>query len=401
MRLYTNREIFDDLLSRLKSVIGEAETPVPLHIPEFNGNEKELVLDCVETVSSIGSYVNEFERKVAAVCGAKYCVAVVNGTAALEICMKIAGVRAEDEVIIPTLTFVATANAVHRLGAIPHFVDSCEMTLGIDPVALKKYLKKAAIQKSNGLYNRQTGRRISCLIPMHVFGHPVEMNELCSVAEEFCLTVIEDAAEALGSQYRNRPCGSLGLLGAISFNGNKIITTGGGGAIVTSNEELADRARHLSTTAKIPHAWEFMHDEPAYNYRLPNLNAALGVAQISQLDRKLLQKRYLAEKYLGMFDGIKFMKIFSEPKNCLSNYWLNALILGPTAKIQDRNEILKCLIAAGYMVRPVWNLMHTLPFHTDCPRAELKVAENLEARIINLPSSASLSKMHHKTVLNA
>lgn len=382
-----------NVLHRLERVLGPADDFIPLHVPEFLGAERELVMDTIDSgwVSSVGSYVDQFERDVANACGAAFGVAVVNGTAALELAMKVVGVRAGDEILMPALTFIATANAAHHIGAIPHFVDSAEDTLGIDPVALAEYLRNIGKSGPDGLYNRKTGRRISCVVPMHVFGHPVDMDRLNAVAEDFGLLVVEDAAEALGSRYKDRACGGLGRIGALSFNGNKIVTTGGGGAIVTDDEDLARHAKHLSTTAKVPHAWAFEHDEPGYNYRLPNLNAALGVAQIAQLDERVEKKRRLAARYKEVFSGFDDGKIFSETADARSNYWLNALVLAPDTDIATRDALLEGLNAAGYMARPVWSLMHHMSFHADHPRAPLPVAESLERRIINLPSSAMLA----------
>lgn len=381
------------VLARLEQVLGPPDGFIPLHVPEFLGSEQELVKNCIQTgwVSSVGSYVDQFERDVAAACGTAYGVAVVNGTAALEVAMKIVGVQPGDEVLIPTLTFSATANAAHHLGAIPHFVDSAESTLGLDPTALRTHLSRIGEARRNGLYNRETGRRISCVVPVHVFGHPVDMERLGDVAREFDLVIVEDAAESLGSRYKGRACGSFGRVGAVSFNGNKIVTTGGGGAIVTDDEALARRAKHLTTTAKIPHPWAFVHDEPAYNYRLPNINAALGVAQMAQLSTRVDKKRRLAKRYMAEFAGFDRGAIFDEPENARSNFWLNALILAPGTTEVDRNSLIDGLNAAGYMARPAWTLMHKLPFHAGNPRAALPIAEDLERRVINLPSSAMLA----------
>ena len=388
-----NTALLEGVLERLERVLGPANAFIPLHIPEFLGDERALVADCIDTgwVSSVGKYVDEFERDVAAACGAAHGVAVVNGTAALELAMKVVGVRPRDEVLMPALTFVATANAVHHLGAVPHFVDSAESTLGLDPDALRAHLRRIGQARPDGLHNRDTGRRISCIVPMHVFGHPVDMDGLAAVAQDFGLVIVEDAAESLGSRYNGKACGGLGRVGAVSFNGNKIVTTGGGGAIVTNDEALARRAKHLSTTAKMPHRWAFEHDEPGYNYRLPNLNAALGVAQMVQLGERLQKKRTLARRYIDIFAGFEGGTMFEEPAGAESNYWLNALLLAPGITEASRDDLLDGLNAAGYMARPVWKLMHRLPFLAEAPRAPLPVAEDLERRIINLPSSAMLA----------
>jgi perosamine synthetase len=389
----TGTALLKEVLTRLEYVLGPPGSVIPLHVPEFHGNERGLVIDCIDTgwVSSVGSYVNQFEQDVAAACETSYGVALVNGTAALEVAMKVVGVRPGDEVLMPALTFVATANAAYHLGAIPHFVDSATDTLGLDPASLYGQLSRIGEMRQGILYNRETGRRISCVVPMHVFGHPVDMDGLSAVAEEFALVIVEDAAEALGSRYGGRACGSFGRVGALSFNGNKIITTGGGGAIVTNDEDLARRAKHLSTTAKIQHPWAFEHDEPGYNYRLPNLNAALGVAQMVQLSERLEKKRRLAKRYIDAFAGFEGGAMFVEPTGAESNYWLNALVLSPETNDVVRDTLLDGLNAAGYMARPIWTLMHRLPFLTGAPRAPLQEAENLERRIINLPSSAMLA----------
>lgn len=392
-RAKSDTALLDGVLDRLEQILGPANPFIPLHVPEFDGDERSLVTECINTgwVSSVGSFVDQFERDVAAATCTAHCVAVVNGTASLEVAMVVAGVRRGDEVLMPALTFVATANAAHHLGAIPHFVDSASDTLGLDPVALAVHLRAVGRRGPDGLVNSATGRRISCVVPMHVFGHPVDMDGLADVAAEFGLVIVEDAAEALGSQYRGKPLGGFGRVAALSFNGNKIVTTGGGGAIVTDDEALARRAKHLTTTAKVPHRWAFDHDEPGYNYRLPNINAALGVAQMAQLSGRVEKKRLLAQRYIDGFGGFDFGSIFAEPTGARSNYWLNALVLAPGTDEAARNALLDGLNAAGYMARPVWTLMHRLMFHADCPRAALPVAEDLEQRIVNLPSSAMLA----------
>lgn len=381
------------IVARLRALLRDPDAFVPLHAPEFKGPEWEFVKDCLDTgwVSSVGKYVDQFEQEVADLCGAKYGVAVVNGTAALQISMLVGGVVAGDEVLMPALTFVATANAACHGGAIPHFVDSCPKTMGIDPKALRDYLAEIADCTGGQTINRKTGRRIAAIVPMHVFGHPVDMDALNDVARDYGLLVVEDAAESLGSTYKNRPCGSLGDIATLSFNGNKIITTGGGGAIVTNNEDFAKRAKYLTTTAKVPHRWAFDHSEVAYNYRMPNINAALGCAQLTQLQDRIAQKRQLAQHYIAGFSDLKSVAVFQEPEHAQSNYWLNALILDP-ALSASRDDLLDALNAADLMCRPVWTLMHHLPMFTDCPRSDLPVAEDLATRVINIPSSAHLGQ---------
>lgn len=348
--------------------------------------------DCLDTgwVSSAGKYVDAFEAALAERCNAAYAVAVVNGTAALHVAMLLGGVRPGDEVLIPTLTFVATANAVVYAGAIPHFCDSAIDTLGIDPARLRAYLSEIADRTQDATVNRKTGRRIAALVPMHTYGHPVDMDALHTVAADFDLPVIEDAAEALGSRYRGKPCGGIGHIGALSFNGNKIVTTGGGGAIMTNDPDLAKAAKHLTTTAKIPHKWAFRHDAVGYNYRLPNLNAALGCAQLEQLDAFLAAKRRLAQRYIAGFAGCAGLDVVREPAFAQSNYWLNAVLLNED-RAAMRDTLLEAANAAGLQCRPAWTLMHRLAMFASAPRMELPVAEAIEARLICIPSSASLA----------
>tara|TARA_A100001391_G_scaffold202163_2_gene191043 strand:- start:108 stop:1316 length:1209 start_codon:yes stop_codon:yes gene_type:complete len=390
----------EDIVHNLEGVIGSRDEFVALHAPEFLGREEEVVLDCLRSgwVSSVGSYVDQFEADVARACGAAHGVAVANGTAALEVALRITGVEPGDEVLMPSLTFVATANATHHLGAIPHFCDADTNTLGLDPAALRSHLNQIAETRAGGCYNRHTGRRLSAIVPMHVFGHPVDMDGVAAVARDFGLVVVEDAAESLGSLYGDRPCGSFGKVAALSFNGNKILTTGGGGAIVTDDPELAARAKHLTTTAKVSHPWAFSHDEIGYNYRMPNLNAALGVAQLEQLKSRLAQKRALAEAYIAAFAGYRDAKVFAEPQGTRSNYWLNTLLLEPHA-VEARETVLRALNDAGLMARPVWEPLHTLDIYAECPRAPLPVTTDLAARIINIPSSAHLGA-HIRTPSN-
>ncbi len=377
------------VVEALQSVLGEG--PVPLHEPRFQGNEQRYVQDCIEStfVSSVGAYVDRFERELAEYTGVRRAVAVVNGTAALQVALQLAGVRAGDEVIVPALTFVATANAVQYLGATPHFADSSEATLGLDPDALRAWLGHTAERTADGIRNRHTGRPIRAVVPMHTFGHPCDMDGLMAVAHDYGLALVEDAAESLGSRHHGRHTGTFGLLGALSFNGNKVITTGGGGAILTDDERLADHAKHLTTTAKQPHRWEYVHDEIGYNFRMPNLNAALGCAQLEQLPDFLVAKRHLTARYQKAFAELEQVRLMLEPAGCESNYWLQTLILDDAVGDQ-RDVILTATNNAGLMTRPAWTLMHELPPYQECPRAPVPVAESLARRIINLPSSAGL-----------
>ncbi len=377
------------VLDAIRSVAGQSAA---LHEPTFGRNESRYLQDCLRStfVSTVGPYVEQFEGELAAFTGSAHVVAVGNGTAALQVALRLAGVGPGDEVVVPTLTFVATANAVSYLGAVPHFVDSEKRTLGIDPVALWDHLNSIAESHRGGLVNRSTGRTIRAVVPMHTFGHPVAIDEVLAVAEDFGLVVVEDAAESLGSSDNGRHTGTAGLAGVLSFNGNKIITTGGGGAILTSDAEFASKARHLITTAKVRHPWDYLHDEVGYNYRLPNLNAALGCAQIEQLPELLASKRRLFAAYTQAFSSIEGVRVVAEPSGCRSNYWLQTLLLDETSA-DKRNAILEATNAAGVMTRPAWTPLHRLDPYAECPRASLFVAESLQRRIINIPSSAGLA----------
>lgn len=385
-----SHQIADSVIEVLKEVLGPQQG-LTLHEPEFAGNEWDYVKECLDTgwVSSVGKFVDLFEERLAGACGTSRAVVVANGTAALQVSLLLAGIRAGDEVIVPALSFVATANAVVHAGGVPHFVDSREDNLGMDPAALDAHLKEVVRSGADGAVNRLTGRRIAAIVPMHAFGFPASIEELIAVGDRYGIPVIEDAAESLGTTLRGRHLGSFGLVGALSFNGNKIVTTGGGGAIVTDDDKLATRAKQLTTTFKRPHRWEFFHEEVAFNYRMPNLNAALGCAQLERLPDFLRRKRSLAHRYLAAFDRAGSVKFVREGEGVTSNYWLNTIRL-PEASMQLRNEVLEKASAAGYGCRPVWTLLHKLPMYRDAPRAPLPVAEVLEASLINLPSSARL-----------
>lgn len=381
------------VVQAIKKALPVDSGPVGLHEPLFCGNEWVYVKECLDTawVSSVGKFVNRFEEMLASYTGVKMAVAVVNGTAALHICLKLAGVERDDEVIIPALTFVATANTVAYCGAVPHFGDSEEQTLGLDPLKLEEHLKSIGKMTSDGCVNKKTGRRIKAIVPMHTFGHPVDMDPLIEISMRYGLEVVEDAAESLGSFYKGRHTGNLGRLSALSFNGNKIITTGGGGAILTNDEKLGRLAKHMTTTAKVQHRWSFAHDMVGYNYRLPNLNAALGCAQVEQLPSFLKKKRALAERYKTALEGVRGIKFFSEAGFASSNYWLNAVLLDDPSTLK-RDEILEAANNEGIMTRPAWTLMHRLPMFAQCPRMDLSSAEDLEKRLINIPSSAILGE---------
>jgi perosamine synthetase len=379
----------DSIVERVRQVAGEGR--VSLHEPSLKGNELAYVTECIQTgwVSSVGSFVDRFERDLAAYTGAAHAVVISNGTSALQIALHLAGVRQDDEVVVPALSFVATANAARHNGAWPHFVDSEARTLGLDPKALDAHLDQIAEGRDGQCFNRLTGRRISAVVPMHTFGHPVDMPALNAVAERHGLAVVEDAAESLGSFLDGRHTGNFGVCATLSFNGNKIVTTGGGGAIVTNDAELARRAKHLTTTAKQPHPWAFFHDEVAYNFRLPNLNAALGCAQLERIGAFVEAKRELARRYAEAFEGLEGAALFLERPGTRVNYWLQTLVLSPDRAAQ-RDDVLKATNAAGLMTRPVWELLNTLPMYRECPAAPLPVAQDLARRIVNIPSSPQL-----------
>lgn len=374
----------------LAAVLGERK--VGLHEPRFEGREAEYLQQCLDStfVSSVGPFVDRFEAELAQYAGVKHAVAVVNGTAALHVALLVAGVCPGDEVLVPALTFVATACAVRYCNAVPHFVDSSFATLGLDPHALRAHLAENCVMRDGLCVNRLSGRIVRAVVPMHTFGHPVEMEPLLALADAYGLAVIEDAAESLGSTWHGRQTGSFGRLGTLSFNGNKTITTGGGGAILTDDSMLAKRAKHLTTTAKRPHRWAFVHDELGYNYRLPNLNAALGVAQLEQLPKLLAAKRHLYERYATVFAGFSGARLVAEPEGAYSNYWLQTLLLDEDCADQ-RDAVLAATNDAGYMTRPSWDLMPTLAHFSDCPSASLPVANALAQRLINVPSSAFLA----------
>jgi aminotransferase in exopolysaccharide biosynthesis len=358
---------------------------IPLHEPRFNGNEKKYVTETIDStfVSSVGGYVNRFEEMIAHISGTKRGVAVVNGTAALQVALRLAGVQPGDEVITQSLTFIATANVIAHNHARPVFVDVDYDTMGLSPVALNNFLESYAELREDGCYNKKTSRRIAACMPMHTFGFPVHLNELVEVCSKWSIPIVEDAAESIGSMYHGRPTGSFGRLGVYSFNGNKIVTAGGGGAIVTNDDSLGEKAKHVTTTAKRPHRYEFFHDEIGYNYRMPNLNAALICAQLEQLDYFIERKRLLASRYADFFgqQGITFRTELPETR---VNYWLMTLELESKSQ---RDEFLDFTNDAGVMTRPIWTLMHKLPMFETCQRDDQSNAEILEQRIVNIPSS--------------
>lgn len=370
---------------------------IPLHAPVFWGREREYVGDTLDStfVSSVGAYVDRFEHEMTTYTGSPSAVATMNGSSALHVALKLAGVEQGDLVITQPLTFVATCNAIAYCGAEPLFIDVDLRTLSLSPLALDDWLHSNAVLDSQGICRTRTHKRVirACL-PMHTFGHPADLDGLIDVCARWKLALVEDAAESLGSLYKGRHTGTFGRLGALSFNGNKIITTGGGGMILT-DLTLGLRAKHLTTTAKQPHPYNFVHDELGFNYRLPNINAALGCAQLEQLESFVANKRLLASRYATHFRGSS-MQFVSEPEGCRSNYWLNAVVC---EDLKQRNALLKATNDAGVMTRSVWTLMPHLPMFAHCPRGDLRNAEWLEARLVNLPSSV-LPAVHHGMILS-
>lgn len=361
---------------------------IPLHEPKFIGNEKAYLNDCIDStfVSSVGAYVDRFEKEFAHYVGSKYAIATVNGTASLHISLLLADVKPDDEVLTQPLTFVATLNALSYIGAKPIFIDVDRDTLGLSPKILSEFLKNNCALIEEKCINKSTKKQIKACVPMHTFGHPCRIEEIAQICDAWNIALVEDSAESLGSSYKGRHTGTFGKLGIFSFNGNKVITSGGGGVIVTDDESLAKRAKHLTTTAKIPHKWEYTHDSIGYNYRMPNLNAALLVAQMENLDMFLANKRKLAMLYTVFFkeNGIDFIQ---EPESSTSNYWLQAVIL---KNLEERDLFLDYTNANGVMTRPIWTLMNKLEMYKDCQCSDLTNALWLEARVVNIPSSVRI-----------
>jgi perosamine synthetase len=385
----------DVVVGAVLDTLPAREEPYPLHEPELGAPEREDLIACLESgwVSSCGAYVERFERDLARVAGTQHAIATNTGTAALHAALVLAGVQARDEVLVPALSFVATANAVSYCGGIPHFVECAEDTLGVSPHRLATHLDNTAKATRGGCVNRETGRPIRALVPVYVHGHPPDLERLFEIADGWGLELVQDATEALGSLYRDRPVCHGARLAALSFNGNKIVTTGGGGAIVTDDSGLAEAAHHLVGTAKISHRWETSHDRVGFNYRMPSLNAALGCAQLGRIAELLELKRELAARYAKKFAELDGVSFFCEPAGARSNYWLNALLLDP-GHAHQRDPLLERLHSAGVVARPTWDPLHTLPMYRDCPRMALTTTEDLARRMICLPSSASLAGVH-------
>lgn len=378
---------FEKIIKAIREVYQVKDEFIPLHAPLFKGNEKKYVAETIDStfVSSVGAFVNKFEEDIAKYTGAKYGIAIANGTSALHLALIVSGVQPGDEVITQPLTFVATSNAISHAGAIPVFVDVDKDTMGMSPASLKEFIEKYTRVDDEGVcINKTTGRKISACVPMHTFGFPLRVDEIATICKENNIVLVEDAAESLGSIYKNIHTGNFGLTSILSFNGNKTITCGGGGAILTNDENIAKKAKHLSTTAKIPHKWEFVHDDVAYNYRMPNLNAALACAQLEQLDRFLSIKRELACYYEEFFRNVKGIEFVTEINGAKANHWLNTIIF---ENPEHKEEFLSYSNEHGVMTRPIWRLMNKLPMYSSCFKTALDNAEYLEQRVVNIPSS--------------
>lgn len=377
--------MYEKTIAFIKDLYGGADF-VPLSVPKFVGNEKKYIEECIDTtfVSSVGQFVDRFEKDMAAYTGAKRAVVCVSGTNALHMAMMLAGVERDDEVLTQALTFIATCNAISYIGAHPVFIDVDKSTMGLSPDAVKEWLIKNAEIRNGQCYDKITGRRVKACVPMHTFGHPVRIEELAAICKEFHIELVEDAAESIGSKYKGIHTGLFGKVGALSFNGNKTITTGGGGMLLFMDEELGALAKHLTTQAKIPHRWEFRHDHIGYNYRMPNINAALGCAQLEHLDGFIADKRETARAYAEYFRDKEGIDFFTEPANCFSNYWLNVVILPDHDKqlefLQETND-------NGVMTRPIWELMTRLPMFEHCQHDSLENTIWFADRVVNIPSS--------------
>lgn len=362
---------------------------VPLAVPKFIGNEKKYLNECIDTtfVSSVGKFVDRFEEDMARYTGAKRAVVCVSGTNALHMALMLVGVDRDDEVLTQALTFIATCNALSYIGAHPVFLDVDETTMGLSPDAVKEWLAKNAEIRNDQCYNKRTGRRVKACVPMHTFGHPVRLDELLAVCEEYHIEIVEDAAESIGSLYKGKHTGTFGKIGALSFNGNKTITTGGGGMLLFNDEELGAYAKHLTTQAKIPHRWEFRHDHIGYNYRMPNINAALGCAQLEHIEEYVADKRATAAAYRDYFSRMDGIEFFAEPENTRSNYWLNAVLL---PNREEQQAFLQYTNDNGIMTRPIWELMNRLPMFENCETDHLTNTRMFADRVVNIPSSVRL-----------
>ena len=379
---------YSKTINFIKEVYGNKEF-TPLAVPVFAGNEKKYLEECIDTtfVSSVGQFVDRFVKDMATYTGCKRAVVCVSGTNALHMSLMLAGVERDDDVLTQALTFIATCNALSYIGAHPVFIDVDKTTMGLSPDAIKEWLVKNAEIRNGQCYNKNTGRRVKACVPMHTFGHPVRIEEIAQICEEYHIELVEDAAESIGSLYKDKHTGTFGKVGAISFNGNKTITTGGGGMMLFNDEELGAFAKHLTTQAKIPHRWEFRHDHIGYNYRMPNINAALGCAQLENLDKFVESKRQVAAEYAEFFKNIDDIDFFTEPENCYSNYWLNVVILKDK---EAQLEFLQQTNDNGVMTRPIWELMNRLSMFENCENDGLKNTIWFADRVVNIPSSVRL-----------
>ena len=379
---------YSKVISFIQQLYGSADF-VPLSVPRFIGNEKKYLEECIDTtfVSSVGKFVDRFEEEMALYTGTKKAVVCVSGTNALHMSLMLVGVERDDEVLTQALTFIATCNALSYIGARPIFIDVDKTTMGLSPDAMKEWLGRNAEIKNGQCYNKHTGRRVKACVPMHTFGHPVRIEELVALCEEYHIELVEDAAESIGSRYKNRHTGTFGKVGAISFNGNKTITTGGGGMMLFQDEELGKQAKHITTQAKISHRWEFRHDHIGYNYRMPNINAALGCAQLENLDKYIESKRQVAAEYEEFFKNIPGMEFFVDSEDTFSNYWLNAVILKDK---EAQLDFLQQTNDNGVMTRPIWELMNRLPMFEHCENDGLKNTIWFADRVVNIPSSVRL-----------
>ena len=381
-----------EFIDRVRSVVGHQAEPIGLHVPEIGELEKKYINECLDStfVSTVGAFVPMLEERMREITGAKHAVAVSNGTVGLQVAMFLAGVEPGDEVIIPTLSFIATANAVAHCGAHVYFIDSEAESMGMSADALRAALSSFT-RSGSSLVNPATGRRVAAIVPMHTLGHPVDIAAIMAVANEFGVPVVEDAAESLGSFVGDKHTGTFGLTSMISFNGNKIVTTGGGGVILTNDDAIGKRAKHITTTAKLPHKWEFEHDELAWNYRMTNLTAALGIAQLEKLEGFKAEKRVLAERYAAAFEGFEGAKFVAEPAGTTSNYWLCAVQLDEPS-LEQRDALLQACHDDGILARPMWNLLHKQRMYNTAPAADLEVATALHASLICLPSTPRLAR---------
>lgn len=380
--------MYEKTIKFIKELYGNQEF-TPLSVPKFIGNEKKYLDECIDTtfVSSVGKFVDRFENDMAAYTGAKKAVVCVSGTNALHMAMMLVGVERDDEVLTQALTFIATCNAISYIGARPVFLDVDKSTMGLSPDALKAWLVKNAEIRNGQCYNKNTGHRVKACVPMHTFGHPVRIEDIAAVCTEYHIELVEDAAESIGSKYKGIHTGLFGKVGALSFNGNKTITTGGGGMLLFMDEELGVLAKHLTTQAKVPHRWEFRHDHIGYNYRMPNINAALGCAQLEHLDEFIADKRATAAAYAEFFKNVDGIDFFTEPENCFSNYWLNVVILKDR---EAQQQFLQETNDNGVMTRPIWELMNRLPMFENCEHDSLENTVWFADRVVNIPSSVRI-----------